>query len=95
MNIYGWSESGVNHVLIFEINPRRYLSHYHYLKIGSFLFVCWLINGIIFVVSAYFEKEHNAWPASFVFILVLFLLNPFPILNRNSRYWLIRVFVSI
>ena len=45
INTYGWRSSGVNHVLIFEIDPRRHLTHqqlmevmYHYM--GSILYSC-------------------------------------------------------
>lgn len=29
INTYGWRQAGVNHVLIFELNPRNNLSHQH------------------------------------------------------------------
>ena len=33
INIYGWRSSGVNHVLIFELNPREHLSHSQILEV--------------------------------------------------------------
>ena len=33
INIYGWRSSGVNHVLIFELNPRDHLSHSQTLEV--------------------------------------------------------------
>lgn len=27
MNMYGWAAAGVNHVLIFEIDPRNHLTY--------------------------------------------------------------------
>uniref|UniRef100_UPI000E55B54A xenotropic and polytropic retrovirus receptor 1 n=1 Tax=Urocitellus parryii TaxID=9999 RepID=UPI000E55B54A len=30
INTYGWRQAGVNHVLIFELNPRNNLSHQHF-----------------------------------------------------------------
>jgi hypothetical protein len=34
INTYGWRSSGVNHVLIFEIDPRRHLSHHQLLEVS-------------------------------------------------------------
>ncbi len=33
LNSYGWSRSGVNHVLIFEIDPRNHLSYQQLLEV--------------------------------------------------------------
>ena len=33
INTYGWRSSGVNHVLIFEIDPRHHLSHQQLLEV--------------------------------------------------------------
>ena len=34
INVYGWSSSGVNHVLIFEIDPRNHLTHQDLLEVS-------------------------------------------------------------
>ncbi len=34
INTYGWRQAGVNHVLIFEINPRNNLSHQHLFEVS-------------------------------------------------------------
>lgn len=41
INVYGWRSSGVNHVLIFELDPRNHLSEQvlpqiKYIKLKSF-----------------------------------------------------------
>lgn len=33
INTYGWRSSGVNHVLIFEIDPRRHLTHQQLMEV--------------------------------------------------------------
>lgn len=35
INTYGWRQAGVNHVLIFEINPRNNLSHQHLFEVSE------------------------------------------------------------
>ena len=34
INSYGWSRSGVNHVLIFEIDPRNHLGYQQLLEVN-------------------------------------------------------------
>lgn len=36
-NTYGWRTSGVNHVLIFELDPRNHFTDLNYLEVR----VCW------------------------------------------------------
>lgn len=53
INIYGWRSSGVNHVLIFEIDPRNHLTEQHLIEIaaifGKFgVFLAINIYGFIF-----------------------------------------------
>lgn len=33
-NVHGWRAAGVNHVLIFELDPRNHLSQYHIMEVG-------------------------------------------------------------
>ena len=33
INTYGWRSSGVNHVLIFELDPRNHLNHQELLEV--------------------------------------------------------------
>ena len=33
LNTYGWRSSGVNHVLIFELDPRNHLNHQQLLEV--------------------------------------------------------------
>jgi hypothetical protein len=33
VNTYGWRSSGVNHVLIFELDPRNHLTHQQFLEV--------------------------------------------------------------
>jgi len=33
VNTYGWRSSGVNHVLIFELDPRHHLAHQEFMEV--------------------------------------------------------------
>jgi hypothetical protein len=86
LNVYGWSTNGVNHVLIFEINPRNHLTYQMFLEIGTFLMVIWLISLNLFYGNFYSFVQ----PLCLVIFLIGFLLNPFPIFYKNSRLWFLR-----
>lgn len=44
VNIYAFRTYGVNHILIFEIDPRNHINHEHFYEIGSFLAIIWAIS---------------------------------------------------
>ncbi|OZC05542.1 hypothetical protein X798_07484, partial [Onchocerca flexuosa] len=37
LNMWGWAEAGVNHVLIFEVDPRNHLTYQSVMQIASFM----------------------------------------------------------
>lgn len=37
VNTYGWRSSGVNHVLIFELDPRHHLTHQEFMEVAQIL----------------------------------------------------------
>jgi hypothetical protein len=90
INVYGWSSSGVNHILIFGIDPRHHLTYQQLLEIGTCLCVFWLLSFNAFIVTSYFDFYPFLQPLLFVILLILFLINPAPILYRPARYWLLK-----
>lgn len=98
INVYVWSKYGVNYVLIFEIDPRKHLTYQKILEIGTFLMVIWFLSMNIFLLSFYYDIYPFIHPLCLILFLIFFLINPFPIFYRQSRYWFIkklcRVFVS-
>lgn len=95
INSYGWSRSGVNHVLIFEIDPRNHLTYQQLLEVGTFLGIFWFLSAIAFLVSAYYQIELYIHPLALVAFLVIFLVNPLPRFNYSSRVWLMNVLVNV
>lgn len=90
INVYGWSSAGVNHVLIFEMDPRNHLTYQRFLEIGTLLMSIWFLSFNGFLLASYYDKYPFLQPFIFTVVLVLFMLNPIPILYRNSRYWFLR-----
>jgi hypothetical protein len=64
-------------------------------KIGTFLGVLWMINVIAYFISAYFFIEYMMYPIIFVAFLLIYLINPIRIMKQSSRFWLIRILVTI
>ena len=95
INVYGWSSSGVNHILIFEIDPRHHLTYQQLLEIGLGLVVCWLISFIAFVIMSHLDFYPFTQPLIFLVLLILFFVNPIPIFYRPARYWLFKILYRI
>ena len=90
INVHGWSSSGVNHVLIFEIDPRNHLTYQQFLEIGTFLFVLWFFSFTGFILCSYYDFHPFTHPLGFVTMIVLFLFNPTPTLYHRARFWLLK-----
>ncbi len=90
INVYGWSSSGVNHVLIFEIDPRNHLTYQQFLEIGTFLFVLWFLSFTGFILSSYFDFHPFIQPLGFVTLILLFLFNPTHTLYHHARFWFLK-----
>ncbi|CAF1035087.1 unnamed protein product [Adineta ricciae] len=95
INIYGWTSSGVNHILIFEIDPRNHLTYQQLLEIGTCLCVLWSFSFIVFVITSYLDYYPFVHPLIFVIFLLVFFFNPFPILYYSARCWLMKTLVLV
>lgn len=91
LNSYGWSRSGVNHVLIFEIDPRNHLSYQQLLEAGTFLSLFWFVSTMAFMINAYYGIEHYIYPLSLVGFLLVYLIQPIRKFHYSSRKWLMNI----
>ena len=46
LNVYGWQGNGVNHVLIFEIDPRNHLTYQSLMEVASFFCALWALCAL-------------------------------------------------
>lgn len=94
INIHGWRQAGVNHVLIFELDPRHNLSSAEFLMVASFLGVLWSISCLAFLLA---EEKMAAYaqPVAFALFLLIFLLNPTKCLWYRTRRWFLRILFRI
>ncbi|XP_054906591.1 xenotropic and polytropic retrovirus receptor 1a [Poeciliopsis prolifica] len=95
INTYGWRQNGVNHVLIFEIDPRENLSHQHLFEIAGFLGVLWCLSILSCLYSEYTYLPMQINPLILYGFMVLFLINPFKTCYYKSRFWLIKLLFRV
>lgn len=91
INVYGWRTSGVNHVLIFELDPRNHLSEQHLMEIAAISSVMWALSVLAFLFSKDLSIPAYVNPLMLVGILLAFLFNPTRTLRHHARFWLLRV----
>ncbi|KAM3876101.1 xenotropic and polytropic retrovirus receptor 1a [Diretmus argenteus] len=95
INTYGWRQAGVNHVLIFELNPRNNLSHQHLFEIAGFLGVLWCISILSCLYSEYTYLPMQINPLVLYGFMVLFFINPFKTCYYKSRFWLLKLLFRV
>ncbi|KAI4492046.1 hypothetical protein M0802_010171 [Mischocyttarus mexicanus] len=91
VNVYGWRSSGVNHVLIFELDPRNHLSEQHLMELSAVLGVVWTLSLLSFLYSASLSIPPYVNPLVLVCIMMAFFLNPLRIFHHEARFWLIKI----
>ncbi|KAH9594410.1 Xenotropic and polytropic retrovirus receptor 1, variant 3 [Schistosoma haematobium] len=91
VNTYGWRSSGVNNVLIFELDPRTHLDHFQLLQISFFFAMIWGCALIYFLFSEVLHSPGYASPLVLVSFMTLYLVNPFSFAHSKARRWLLRV----
>lgn len=95
INVYGWRSSGVNHVLIFELDPRNHLSEQHLMELAAIFGVVWTLSLLSFLYSASLSIPPFVNPLALTVLMLVFLLNPFKVFRHDARFWVLRICVSI
>lgn len=95
INIYGWRSSGVNHVLIFELDPRNHLSEQHVIEMAAVFGVIWSLSVLSFLYSDQLGIPAYINPLILFGSMLAFLFNPTKTLRHGARFWALRVLVWI
>jgi hypothetical protein len=95
INIWGWRTAGVNHVLIFEIDPREHLSHQHVLEVSAWLALTWIFSILCFIYKPFSNIiPPYAHPVIYYSFIAAFMLNPIKLPGMGpyykARIWLLR-----
>ncbi|PNF32044.1 Xenotropic and polytropic retrovirus receptor 1 [Cryptotermes secundus] len=91
VNVYGWRSSGVNHVLIFELDPRNHLSEQHLMELAAIFGVIWTLSLLSFLYSASLSISPYVNPLALTVIMIVFILNPMKVFRHEARFWALRV----
>lgn len=94
INVYGWRSSGVNHVLIFELDPRNHLSEQHIMELAAIFGVVWALSVLSFLYSASLSIPPYVNPLALITIMAAFTLNPTKTFRHEARFWALKVLVS-
>ena len=90
INVNGWAKAGVNHVLIFELDPRNHLSHHNLLEVAGMLANLWCLTFIGMVFSDEMHVEPAVWPLVLLGSMMFFLFCPFRVFFYEARMWLLK-----
>jgi len=90
LNVQGWRKSGVNHVLIFELDPRNHLTEQHLLELAAILGVLWTLSVLAFLYSKFLGIPSYVNPLALAVTMMLFLLNPTKTFVHEARFWFLR-----
>lgn len=94
INVYGWRSSGVNHVLIFELDPRNHLSEQHIMELAAIFGVVWALSVLSLLCSASLSIPPYVNPLALITIMAVFILNPTKTFRHEARFWALKVLVS-
>ncbi|XP_062874372.1 xenotropic and polytropic retrovirus receptor 1 homolog [Trichomycterus rosablanca] len=89
ISMFYWRITGINHVLIFELDPRSHLSHQHILEVAGWLAVCWCASLLACLHPSIISIPLHLHPLFFHSLLLVLLLNPTPTCHSCSRRWLL------
>lgn len=90
VNVYGWRSSGVNHVLIFELDPRNHMSEQHIMELASIFGVIWTLSVLCFLYSDSLGIPVYVNPIILYVVMAAFLFNPTKTFRHEARFWTIR-----
>ncbi|KAK4877227.1 hypothetical protein RN001_009733 [Aquatica leii] len=91
VNIYGWRSSGVNHVLIFELDPRNHLSEQHVIELAAVFGVIWSLSVLSFLYSSELNIPAYINPLILLLLMMAYFLNPTKTFRYEARFWALRV----
>lgn len=95
INVYCWRSSGVNHVLIFELDPRNHLTEQHIMELATVFGLVWAGSALIFLYSEALHIPPYINPLILAILMIAFLFNPTKTLRHDARFWVLRVMVSL
>lgn len=94
ISIIIWKHYKINHVLIFELNPRNNLSSQHFIEFASLLGIIWSLSVLLFLYSEHLNIKPSICPLIVIIMIGLYLFNPTATCHHQARFWLLKILVS-
>lgn len=94
ISIVIWKHYKINHVLIFELDPRNNLSFHHFIEFGSLLGIIWSISVLLFLFSTKIGIKPSVCPLVVISLIALYIFNPTRTCYHQARFWLLKRLVS-
>lgn len=85
----------MNHVLIFEMDPRNHLSEQHMIEMATVFGVIWSLSVLMFLYSSALSIPAYVNPLILLGVMAAFFFNPTKTLRHEARFWTLRIIVSI
>lgn len=95
INIYVWRHAGINHILIFELDPRRHLTCSDVLELWSIFAVIWALCFYISLQYYHINVLFLALPLLALGVIIFYFIMPLPLFHWRSRYWVLKAVVTI
>ncbi|KAJ1146113.1 hypothetical protein NDU88_012395 [Pleurodeles waltl] len=95
INNYGWRKAGVNHILIFELDPRNHLSFQHLFELSGVLGVAWCVSVLSCLYGDCLPVPLQLNPLAFYLLMVFLLINPTKTFYYKSRMWLLNLMCKV
>uniref|UniRef100_A0A4W3GEL3 Xenotropic and polytropic retrovirus receptor 1 homolog n=1 Tax=Callorhinchus milii TaxID=7868 RepID=A0A4W3GEL3_CALMI len=95
INIYGWRKAGVNHTLIFELDPRNNLSHQQLFELAGLLGILWCLSLLACLFHSSIHTPMQVNPLVLYGFMLLLLINPTKTFYYKSRVWLLKLLFRI
>ncbi|BGP39991.1 Xenotropic and polytropic retrovirus receptor 1 [Rhodotorula kratochvilovae] len=93
LNLAAWSHARINYVLIFELDVRNRLDYHQYLELPALLFftlsLFWWAAWQNFWPN---DIAPSAYPLAWIVLMLVIMLNPFPLFFPSARWWMLRSF---
>jgi len=93
INVYGWRSSGVNHVLIFELDPRKHVTEQHLFEMAGILGVVYALSILSYLYSEALSIPAYINPLALMILFTFLMINPLKIFYFEARIWLLRILV--
>ncbi|VDM53432.1 unnamed protein product [Angiostrongylus costaricensis] len=94
VNMAGWAGAGVNHVLIFEVDPRHHLSYQTLMQIAAFMIMLWACAVLAYLYAHLIHIPPFAPPLLLMIVCAVIMFNPLSkpdyLFHKKSRWWLIQ-----